>query len=89
MEQDKGSIGAVLMNLSKTFDTISHELLIAKLCTSYRFFSVQIDFQLHTWQIIGRSEAELINCLVPGLHCYRSCHTGTCSLAFKASHVQY
>ena len=89
MEQDKGSIGAVLMNLSKTFDIISHELLIAKLCTSYRFFSVQIDFQLHTWQIIGRSEAELINCLVPGLHCYRSCHTGTCSLAFKASHVQY
>ena len=60
MEQDKGSIGAVLMNLSKTFDTISHELLIAKLCTSYRFFSVEIDFQLHTWQIIGRSEAVLI-----------------------------
>ena len=28
---NKGYIGAVLMNMSKAFDTINHELLIAKL----------------------------------------------------------
>ena len=42
---EKGFGGAILMDFSKTFDTISHELLIAKLSAC--------DFNNESWNLIG------------------------------------
>ena len=48
-----GKTGAVLMDLSKAFDTINHELLIAKL-EAYGFndsaLHIILDYLSHRWQ---------------------------------------
>ena len=50
----KGYAGAILMDLSKAFDTISHELLIAKLY-AYRFLNDALklinSYMSDRWQI--------------------------------------
>ena len=57
MSVDKqGFAGALLMDLSKTFDTINHELLIAKLhtyCFSTDALEALLSYLQDRWQIYG------------------------------------
>ena len=62
---NKGYTGAVLMDLSKAFDTINHELLIAKL-HAYGFSKQALKICLTD----GKGP-RLTNPLAPGLHCHK------------------
>ena len=61
------SVEAMLLNLSKAFDTMKHQLLIAKLYT-YRFSKDVLKLSV-ICQTDGK-ETRLINFLVPGLQHY-------------------
>ena len=68
----KGFGGAVLMDLSKAFDTIDHELLLAKL-HAYGFDERSL--RLFTPVCLtGGNEQRLIINLVHGQSFYRVCH---------------
>ena len=76
------SVEAMLLNLSKAFDTMKHELLIAKLYT-YRFSKDVLKLSV-ICQTDGE-ETRLINCLVPGLQHY----WGTTEICSRTNLVQY
>ena len=63
---EKGFGGAVLMGLSKVFDTLNHELLIAKL-SPYGFNNESLKLIYFRWLIDG----EETKVIVDGLSYYR------------------
>ena len=67
----KGYAGAVLMDLSKTFDTINHELLLAKL-NAYDFDKNLLEI-IRNLVIVGK-EQRLIQLLVLGLYYLKVFH---------------